>query len=255
MVQTLKQSLRRCLLDQSWGVPWDDILPYVALGYRISKQKSTGFSPYFLLYGRQPLFPSTIQRLDEEEIDDGPAMVKKLRLELKNRAEELKTVMPIAMRNMAISQQRDMERFRHVRGGKYDRPKAKFVVGEFVMLRQKKNHTLQPGVRPHILQVKELRKSGVVILRGRDGRTISHQTSQIARCSVPIADKRIYPELYVRTKSVHCEKCGAREEEEIMVLCDICNKGYHTTCLYPPLTQVPARGWTCDTHEVHHLIK
>ena len=51
MVQTLKQSLRRCLLDQSWGVPWDDILPYVALGYRISKQKSTGFSPYFLLYG------------------------------------------------------------------------------------------------------------------------------------------------------------------------------------------------------------
>ena len=32
MVQTLKQSLRRCLLDQSWGVPWDDILPYVAMG-------------------------------------------------------------------------------------------------------------------------------------------------------------------------------------------------------------------------------
>ena len=24
MVQTLKQSLRRCLLDQTWGLPWDD---------------------------------------------------------------------------------------------------------------------------------------------------------------------------------------------------------------------------------------
>ena len=44
MVQTLKQSLRSCLLDQTWGVPWDDILPYVALGYKISKQRSTGYS-------------------------------------------------------------------------------------------------------------------------------------------------------------------------------------------------------------------
>ena len=83
--------------------------------------------------------------------------------------------MPIAMRNNAIAQQRDMERFRHVRGGNYDRPKAKFVEGEFVMLRRKKNHTLQAGVRPHILRIKELRKSGVVILQGRDGTTISHQ--------------------------------------------------------------------------------
>ena len=104
MVQSLRQSLRRCLLDQSWGVPWDDILPYVAMGYRISKQKSTGFSPYFLLYGRQPLFPSTIQHLDEIPIDDGPTMIKKLRLDIQKRAADLKQVMPIAMRNIAISQ-------------------------------------------------------------------------------------------------------------------------------------------------------
>ena len=52
MVQTLKQSLRRCLLDQNWGLPWDDILPYMAMGYKVSKQKSTGYSPYLLLYRR-----------------------------------------------------------------------------------------------------------------------------------------------------------------------------------------------------------
>ena len=189
--------------------------------------------------------------MDELEIDDGPAIIKKLRLDIQKRTADLKQVMPIAMRNMAISQQRDMERFRNVRGGKYDRPKAKFVVGEFVMLRRKKSHTLQPGVRPHILRIKELRKSRVVILQGRDGTTISHQTSQIARCSVPVADKKIYPELYIRTKSVHFEKCGRRQEEGIMVLCDKCNKGFHTKCLYPPLTQIPKSGWTCDEHEVH----
>ena len=90
MVQTLKQSLRRCLLDQTWGLPWDEILPYVAMGYRISKQRSTGYSPYFLLYGREPIFPSTIQHLDEGEIDDDPTKLKKFQLELVYRGAILK---------------------------------------------------------------------------------------------------------------------------------------------------------------------
>ena len=124
MVQTLKQSLRICLLDQSWGLPWDDILPYVAMGYRVSKQKSTGYSPYFLLYGRQPLFPSTIQHLEDEEIDDESTRLKNFQLKLENRGAILQEVMPLAMRNLAIAQQRDKERYRHVRGGHYDRPKA-----------------------------------------------------------------------------------------------------------------------------------
>ena len=248
MVQTLKQSLRRCLLDQSWGVPWDDILPYVAMGYRISKQKSTGYSPYFLLYGRQPLFPATIQHLEENIIDNSEPEPKRFKLDLEKRTADLKEVMPLAMRNMAISQQRDEERFRHVRGGKWDRPKVKFVVGEYVMLRQKKAHTLMPSVRPHILRIVELRAAGVVILQGRDGTTISHQTSQIARCSVPISDKKIYPELFVKTGSVHCEVCGSKAKEAIMVMCELCNKGYHTTCIYPPLDRIPANGWRCEKH-------
>ena len=93
MVQTLKQSLRRCLLDQSWGVPWDDILPYVAMGYRISKQKSTGYSTYFLLYGHRLLFPSTIQHLDEKIIDDSKPEPKRFKLDLEKKAADLKQIM------------------------------------------------------------------------------------------------------------------------------------------------------------------
>ena len=63
---------------------------------------------------------------------------------------------------LTIVQQRDKERYRHVRGGGYDRPKAKFAIGEMVMVRHKKYHTLQPSVAPHILKVIELRDSGVV---------------------------------------------------------------------------------------------
>ena len=37
MVQTLKQSLRRCLLDETWEFTWADILSYMFMGYIISK--------------------------------------------------------------------------------------------------------------------------------------------------------------------------------------------------------------------------
>ena len=69
MVQTIKRGLRRCPVDGSWGLEWDDLLPYVAMGYKMSKQKALGFSPYFLLYDRKPLFLAKIQHLEEEQLD------------------------------------------------------------------------------------------------------------------------------------------------------------------------------------------
>ena len=67
----MRQSLRGSQLDQSWGVPWDDILPYVAMDYKISKIL-VDIAPTFLLCGRRLLFPSIIQHLDETQSKDGP---------------------------------------------------------------------------------------------------------------------------------------------------------------------------------------
>ena len=39
------------------GRDWDDYLPYVLFAYRASPQESTGESPFFLLYGRDPQLP------------------------------------------------------------------------------------------------------------------------------------------------------------------------------------------------------
>ena len=227
-------------------MPRDAIPTYVAMVYRVSKQKSTGYSPYFLLYGRKPLFPSSIQHIDGQIIDYENTTIRNFQLELKNRG--LREVMPLAMRNLAIAQQRDKERYRHVRGGKYDRPKAKFVVGDFVMVKQKKDHTLQPSVRPHILRIVEMRESGVVILQGSDAATIGHKVPQIARCTVPISDTKLYPERYVRTLAVHCKICGSRNKEALMLLCDVCNMGYNTFSLPVPLDRVPDIRWRCEVH-------
>ena len=248
MVQTLKQGLRRCLMDRTWQLQWDEVLPYVAMGYRISKRKSVGYSPYFLLYGRHPLFPAQLQHLEEEAINRTGGSTAKLHLQLAHRGAVLQDVMPIAMRNIAISQQRDKERFSHVRGGGYARPKASYAVGDFVLLKQKKYDTLDPPVRPHILRVAEIRDHGVVILQGSDGQTISHQVTQIAHCSMPVADTRVYPELFERTDQVHCEKCGEKNKAGSMLLCEKCNRGYHTFCLTPPLKEVPRTLWCCEKH-------
>ena len=70
----------------------------------------------------------------------------------------------MAMRNLAIAQQRDRNRYQHVRGGGYCRPKTTFSVGDFVMLKQKVTNTLGVPVRPHILRVVALRGSGVAVL-------------------------------------------------------------------------------------------
>ena len=89
-----------------------------------------------------------------------------------------------------------------MRGGGYNRPKATCAVGDFVSLKHKKKNTLDPPVRPHILRVVELRKSGVAILQGSDATTISHQVSKLAHCSVPVTDTNLYPETFVRTDSL-----------------------------------------------------
>ncbi len=50
--QTLKQMLRRVAADDRRD--WDKMLPYVLFGIREVPQASTGFTPFELLFGRQP---------------------------------------------------------------------------------------------------------------------------------------------------------------------------------------------------------
>jgi histone demethylase JARID1 len=42
-----------------------------------------------------------------------------------------------------------------------------------------------------------------------------------------------------------CELCQKNENEEDLLLCDGCNRGYHMYCLRPPLHSVPKTDWYC----------
>ena len=42
-----------------------------------------------------------------------------------------------------------------------------------------------------------------------------------------------------------CEVCASPSRDDLMLLCDSCNKGTHTTCLVPPLPAIPKGPWKC----------
>ena len=46
-----------------------------------------------------------------------------------------------------------------------------------------------------------------------------------------------------------CEVCASPDNDGTMVLYDNCNKGFHTTCLNPPLPGVPKGVWLCPICE------
>jgi len=60
MVQMCKKGFWKICFTKN-KEDWDLALPYIAMGYKISKHASLShFSPYFLLFGRHPIPPSSI---------------------------------------------------------------------------------------------------------------------------------------------------------------------------------------------------
>lgn len=42
-----------------------------------------------------------------------------------------------------------------------------------------------------------------------------------------------------------CTLCGKGDGDDLLMLCDGCDRGYHTYCLAPPLSAVPEGQWFC----------
>lgn len=51
-----------------------------------------------------------------------------------------------------------------------------------------------------------------------------------------------------------CEKCGYPDAEHLMVLCDGCQKGTHTYCMSPPISEVPTGSYWCRNCQEHRAI-
>jgi len=53
-------------------------------------------------------------------------------------------------------------------------------------------------------------------------------------------------EYYVNNRyDLTCELCGSTSDDDQLLLCDGCDRAYHTYCLIPPLKAVPKQAWYC----------
>ncbi len=117
MVQMCKKRLRKICFTKN-KEDWDLALPYIAMGYRMSKHASLfHFFLYFLLFGRHPIPPFSIVAQMDQVVDlDSPATWARV---IAERAVLFRRVMPMAMENLSIAQHRDTLHYAHTRGGSY----------------------------------------------------------------------------------------------------------------------------------------
>jgi hypothetical protein len=107
MVWTSKKGLRKICFTNN-KEDWDLALPYIALpyitmGYRMSKHASLShFFPYFLLFWKHPIPPSSIVVQMDQVVDlDSLAIWVKV---ITKRDALFKRVMPMSMENLSIAQ-------------------------------------------------------------------------------------------------------------------------------------------------------
>ncbi len=243
VVQTVKRGLRKYGLLEGNHQDWDLKLPWIAMGYRFSRQASlASYSPYQLLYGREPILPSAVREKLDPVVDlDDPAVWAQV---LQQRAEYFQRAMPMAMENLAIAQHRDTLRYARIRSGAYKPQLRRFKVGDYVYLQREAPTTLDVRAGRTILRVKAILPSGVLLLEGKDGQECRDNTKNCAPCHLPI-EGTIYPELAVVPAGYRCFMCGESKGAATMLLCDLCQRGWHMACLRPPLAKLPEGKWSC----------
>jgi hypothetical protein len=102
MVQTCKEGLQKICLTRN-KEDWDLALPYIAMGYMMSKHASLShFFPHILLFGRHPIPPfSIVAQMGQVVNLDSLATWARV---IAKKATLFRRVMPMAMENLSIAQ-------------------------------------------------------------------------------------------------------------------------------------------------------
>ncbi len=131
----MKRALRKYGLQKGHLGDWDIQSPWLAMGYRFNHQASLpSFSPYFLLYGRDPDLPTTIHRESSEMVNlDDPEMWLRV---CSQHAKLFRKIMPTTFENLAIAQRSDTLQYATIQGGNYQPSIRRFHVGDYVYLQQ-----------------------------------------------------------------------------------------------------------------------
>lgn len=106
-IQTIKRALGR--MTESKPHTWDKMLGWVLLAYRNSTQKSTGFSPHFLLFGRDALMPEQLASLTADLVVDEQAGLQTYLGKLLSITFDIEQTLEKAQDNIAQSQEQQRQ--------------------------------------------------------------------------------------------------------------------------------------------------
>jgi hypothetical protein len=243
MVQVVKEALQKyCLTFNKQH--WCHFLCWIAMGYRMSRQRSLGgYSPYFLLFDRWPIVGASVRDVLQRVVDlDRPAEWARL---INDRAKVFKKHMPIAFNNLAVAQHQDMLRYTKTRSWTFAPKLQQFVAADFIYLKRQKADSLDPRVGRLVLIVKSVGSGGRLVLKGHDKKTVRDHVENCAPCHLPNLDIRQNPRLARGDVDHSCQVCHQTTGGATMLLCDGWDYGWHRACLDPPLLATPVGDWFC----------
>ena len=81
-----------------------------------------------------------------------------------------------------------------------------------------------------------------------------HSHTRLTHPSVNPVPSPLSSSLPSPSDDIHCQVCQSPFDEHQMLLCDICNAGWHLDCLFPPLTTIPHGLWKCPLCLPRHLL-
>ena len=115
------------------------------------------------------------------------------------------------------------------------------------MRRPNQVNTLQIHAEQLIVRITKVKPNGTITVMGRCGNISDTHVNSIAPCHLPHLDGTIDPALAIPPADMACEVCNFPDYDAHMLLCDICNMGWHTNCLDPPLLELPPakQSWLC----------
>jgi hypothetical protein len=108
-IQTIKRALSR--MTGTKPHTWDKMLGWVLLAYRNSQQKSTGFSPHFLLFGREALLPEQVSLLTADLVIDETVGIQRYLDDLLTSAFDIQDTLDKVQDNVALSQDQQRRDF------------------------------------------------------------------------------------------------------------------------------------------------
>lgn len=95
-------------------------------------------------------------------------------------------------------------------------------------------HNFEHQSRRTIFRVKYVLPSGILLLKGKDGQECREYFKNYAPSYLSI-EGTLHPELAVVSEGLSCFVCIKKKYAATMSLYEICQQGWHVTCLTPPL--------------------